>query len=162
MSAREAQRRLGRGERMLRIYAKRGQLRSRLQGRRLEYYRPDVETLAATLPEDDRNRVPDQQVMPAGELLSHIRELERQLAETMAQAGYLRGQLETQQLQLTDAKAAQRQLADKERQAADLQYKLDEMTGKNRRQRTLIVLLGLVAVVAIIILVLMLAGVFTR
>jgi len=94
--------------------------------------------LAATLPEDDRNRVPEQQVMPAGELLNHIRELVRQLAETMAQAGYLREQLDTQQLQLTDAKAAQPQLADKEREAADLQYKLDEMTGRNRRQRTLL------------------------
>ena len=99
ISAREAQQRLGRGERQLRNYANKGRLRSRLHGRRLEYYEPDVADLAGTLPEDDRPRVVEQSVMPAGEMLNHIRELERQLGEALAQVGYLRGQLDTQQLQ---------------------------------------------------------------
>lgn len=149
ISAREAQQRLGRGERQLRNYAKRGRLRSRMRGRRLEYYEPDVVNIAAELPEDDRQRVPDQSVMPAGEMLNHIRDLERQLNQAMAEIGYLRGQLETQQLQLTEAKAAQRLLVDKEQEAADLKRALDQATGKGRQRAWL--LIGVIVLFILII-----------
>ena len=149
ISAREAQQRLGRGERQLRNYAKQGRLRNRLHGRRLEYYEPDVAELAGTLPEDDCQRVVEQSVMPAGEMLNHIRELERQLGEAMAQVGYLRGQLDTQQLQLTEAKQAQRLLADKEREAADLERALDRATGRNKRSNWVII--GLVIIIVLVV-----------
>lgn len=150
ISAREAQQRLGRGERQLRNYANKGRLRSRMHGRRLEYYEPDVADLAGTLPEDDRPRVVEQSVMPAGEMLNHIRELERQLGETLAQVGYLRGQLDTQQLQLTEAKQAQRLLVDKEREAADLERALNRATGRNKRSRWVIIGLVIILVVVVI------------
>lgn len=149
ISAREAQQRLGRGERQLRNYANKGRLRSRMHGRRLEYYEPDVAELAGTLPEDDRPRVVEQSVMPAGEMLNHIRELERQLGEALAQVGYLRGQLDTQQLQLKEAKQAQRLLVDREREAADLQRQLDRVTGTNRRGRWVII--GLVIIIVVVV-----------
>ena len=149
ISAREAQQRLGRGERQLRNYAKQGRLRNRLHGRRLEYYEPDVAELAGTLPEDDRQRVVEQSVMPAGEMLNHIRELERQLGEAMAQVGYLRGQLDTQQLQLTEAKQAQRLLVDKEREAAELERALNRATSRNKRSNWVII--GLVIIIVLVV-----------
>ena len=149
ISAREAQQRLGRGERQLRNYAKQGRLRNRMHGRRLEYYEPDVADLAGTLPEDDRQRVVEQSVMPAGEMLNHIRELERQLGEAMAQVGYLRGQLDTQQLQLTEAKQAQRLLVDKEREAAELERALNRATSRNKRSNWVII--GLVIIIVLVV-----------
>lgn len=150
ISSKEAQRRLNRGERMLRNYAKRGQLRTRLRGRTVQYHADDVAALAAELPEDDRQRVPEQTIMPPGVMLDHIRDLERQLSEAMAQIGYLRGQLDTQQLQLTEAKQAQRLLVDTERRADQLQQQLDIATGAAARRRMLIIVLAVLLAIALL------------
>ena len=150
ISPREAQKRLGRGERQLRNYAKQGKLRSRLHGRRLEYYEPDVTAIAAELPDDDRDRVPETQIVPAGELLSHIRDLERQLGEAAAQVGYLRAALEERTLQRDEAKAAQRLLVDKEREVIELQGQLKAVTGADRRKMIALWALAIVLFLVII------------
>jgi hypothetical protein len=150
ISSKEAQRRLNRGERMLRNYAKRGQLRTRVRGRTIQYHADDVSALATELPEDDRQRVPEQAIVPPGVMLDHIRELERQLSEAMAQVGYLRGQLDTQQLQLTEAKQAQRLLIDTEKRADQLQQQLDQVTGRAARRRLLNIVLAVLLAIALL------------
>ena len=150
ISAREAQKRLGRGERQLRNYAQQGRLRSRLHGRRLEYYEPDVIRIAGELPEDDRDRVPEQQIIPAGEMLSHIRDLERQLSEAMVQVGYLRAALDERTLQRDEARVAQRLLVDKEREVVELQGQLQAAQGASGRKSIALWVLAIVVILVIV------------
>lgn len=162
ISSRETQQRLNRGDRTLRNYVKRGNLHTRLRGRRIEYYLPDVERLAAELPEDDRQHVPDQDVLPAGRLLDHIRDLEQQLAKATAEIGYLRGQLESHQLQLSDAKQAQRLLVDKEREADDLRRQVEYATGGSRRRGQWNIVLAIFIILLVLTFILYFAGIIPR
>lgn len=56
LEADEAAALLGRTERQVLRYATSGRIRTRLQGRRKQYHRGDVEQLASTLDDDQRTR----------------------------------------------------------------------------------------------------------
>jgi len=156
ISGKTAQDRLSRSERQIRNYASAGKIRTQVRGRRVEYYGPDVDALAAELQPDDRPRAPDAQIVPAGELLNHIRQLEAQLSETMMQVGYLRSALEERTLQRDEAKVAQRLLVDKEREVIDLRRDMNELqrqnatTNRSNRNKT-IMLWALTIVIALVL-----------
>jgi hypothetical protein len=131
LSSREAQQTLGRTDRQLRRYAESGRVRTRVQGGRVQYHAGDVDRLRQELRPDDRPHVPDQQIIPAGEMLDLVRSLQQQIAESAAREGYLRAQLDTRP-RLEDQQAIQAQLADEranrqlaERQLQDAQARLD-------------------------------------
>lgn len=149
ISGKAAQDRLGRSERQIRNYANAGKIRTQVRGRRVEYYSPDVDALVAELRPDDRPRAPETQIIPAGELLNHIRQLEAQLSETMLQVGYLRSALEERTLQRDEAKIAQRMLVDKEREAAELAQELTQVRGTSTRRGWLNIALVVLLIVVI-------------
>ena len=150
ISSKTAQDRLGRSERQIRNYVTAGKLRTRFRGRRIEYSSADIDALASELHTDDRPRVPEQQIVPAGELLTHIRELESQLAETMLQVGYLRAALEERTLQRDEAKQAQRLLVDKEREVIQLQSQLNSVKGSSRLKTVGLIALTILVIVVIV------------
>jgi hypothetical protein len=150
MSTKATQDYLRRGDRMIRKYVAAGKIRSRLRGRHVEYYRPDVEALATEILPEPRERAPEQAIIPSGELLNHIRDLERQLNEATAQIGYLRGILEERNLQLEDAKSVRRLLTDKEHEAAELQRQLSTVQG-GRRTAWIVALLILILLIILLV-----------
>src|SRR5690349_21660239 len=94
MPAAQAAAYLGKTDRQLRRYKAAGRVRSRVRAGRVEYHRADLEKIKAEIPEDTRPHVPAQDIVPAGELLTLIREQQEQLQQAAAQLGYLRAQLE--------------------------------------------------------------------
>jgi hypothetical protein len=132
MTIRATQNYLHRGDRMIRKYVAAGRIRTRVRGRRVEYLRADVEALATELEPETREQIPEQAIVPPGELLNHIKDLERQLNEATAQIGYLRGLLEERNIQLEEAKAVRRLLTDKEQEAVQLHQQLTIIQGGRR------------------------------
>lgn len=125
INAQAATEMLGRTDRQLRRYANSGRVRTRLQGQRVQYHRGDIEQLASELGEDTRPRVPEQQIIPASDLLTYIREIQQALNEAAAREGYLRAQLE-QRLALSDERMLRDQLAEQQARADNLQKELEE------------------------------------
>ena len=149
MRSSEAQSYLGRTDRQLRRYVSSGRVRSRTRGGRVEYNRADLDTLRGELKEDPRPQAPDQQIVPAGELLGYIRELQEIVSNSAAREGYLRAQLE-QRLALPDERALRDELA------AERQLRIDAEASLKRLQRqrwqgwTLAIVVAIVLLVAII------------
>ena len=117
MGAAAAQDYVGRTDRQLRRWAEAGRVRTRKRGGRVEYLKADLDAIRETLEPDPepRNR---QQIVPAGELMGYVRELQDQLQQSAAREGYLRAQLE-QRLALTDERTLRDELAaERERRKA--------------------------------------------
>lgn len=144
LTGKQAQARLQRSERQVRNYAASGDLRTRRVGGRVEYYGPDVEALVARL----RPQVePVQDIMPAGQLLDHIRDLETRLQQASAEIGYLRGLLEGQRLEIEEAREARKLIAAREAETQSLQRELARIdTGRHRREFVNVALIVLILV----------------
>ena len=108
-------------------------------GKRILYRLRDVEALAEALgadyrptetaaqpgePDAETSTSPPAELVPAGDLLRHIRELEDRLAHASRHIGQLEGQLEMHQRLLHDAEATQQRLAEAEAQQATLRTEL--------------------------------------
>ncbi len=114
-------------------------VRTKHAGKRILYHLGDVEVLAEALgadyrttetpaqptePDAETPTPPPAELVPAGDLLRHIRELEDRLAHASRHIGQLEGQLEMQQRLLHDAEAMQQRLAEAEAQQAALRAEL--------------------------------------
>lgn len=99
-------------------YAERGRLATRRAGRRLLFYRPDVEALAQDLKAASRfspsPASPKPDLVPAGEMLAYLRERDQQLAEQQQQVTILLARLAEAQAELN-----RRLLPQDERQLRD-------------------------------------------
>jgi hypothetical protein len=148
MSGKQAQARLNRSERQVRNYAADGRLRTRRRAGRVEYHAGDVDKLAAAL----RPETPEPQtdIMPAGELLNHIRDLEGRLQQASAEIGYYRGLLETQRLELEESREARKLLTDRESEARALEREITLLRGDRTQRGRLIVALVVVVLIAVI------------
>ena len=117
MGAAAAQDYVSRTDRQLRRWAEAGRVRTRKRGGRVEYAKADLDAIRETLEPDPEPRS-RQQIVPAGELMGYVRELQEQLQQSAAREGYLRAQLE-QRLALTDERALRDELtAERERRQA--------------------------------------------
>ena len=117
MGAAAAQDYVGRTDRQLRRWAEAGRVRTRKRGGRVEYAKADLDAIRETLEPDPEPRR-QQQIVPAGELMGYVRELQEQLQQSAAREGYLRAQLE-QRLALTDERTLRDELAaERERRKA--------------------------------------------
>jgi len=148
LTSREAQAYLGRTDRQLRRYAKAGRVRTQVQAGRVHYYRPDLDQLAASLPPDERPQAePPVQIVPAGDLMNMVQDLQAQLQQAAAREGYLRAQLD-QRPRLEDQAALQAELAQVKAERDTLQAQLAALQGGRQRDATL-ALLGLAVVLAL-------------
>jgi len=100
---------------------------------------------------------PTTDLLPAGELMNHIRDLETRLQQASAEVGYLRGVLEAKNLEITDTQSVRRQLSDREVEAAVLQQQINqaqqhiqEITGSNNARGKLITILVILLIIALI------------
>src|SRR3712207_3052072 len=101
----DAARLVGLHQRTIERWGNAGEIRTkdnpRRRGAKL-YHRGDVLRLAATVPTSEQAAsdaappAPSTELVPMGEVLSHIRQLEVELSQAMHEAGRLRGQLEAQ------------------------------------------------------------------
>ena len=152
ITSKQAQDRLQRSERQIRNYAAGGRVRTHRRAGRVLYHADDVDQLVADLrPEAPP---PTTDIMPAGELLDHIRELEGRLQQASVEIGYLRGVLESKNLELTDAREARKLLSDREAEALLLKQELQQVnSNSSQRGRVIIVMLALLAlaIVAIVV-----------
>ena len=117
MGAAAAQDYVSRTDRQLRRWAEAGRVRTRKRGGGVEYAKADLDAIRETLEPDPepRNR---QQIVPAGELMGYVKDLQEQLQQSAAREGYLRAQLE-QRLALTDERTLRDELAaERERRKA--------------------------------------------
>jgi excisionase family DNA binding protein len=83
-------------------YGHAGKLQTKQVGRRIFFSRDHVMTLARTLQAPPPTKA---DLMPPGEFLNHIKDLEGQLTRAMLEVGRLTARLEAQQHHLTDANA---------------------------------------------------------
>lgn len=144
LTGKQAQTRLQRSERQVRNYAASGDLRTRRVSGRVQYHAGDVETLAERL----RPQVePVQDVMPPGQLLDHIRDLETRLQQASAEVGYLRGLLEGQRLEIEEAKETRKLIATREAETQALQHELSRLdSGRKSREFVNVALIVLVLI----------------
>lgn len=142
LGAQQAQAYVGRTDRQLRRYAERGRVRTRKRGGRVEYSRADLDTIRETIEEDTAPRA-QQQIVPAGELMTYVRELQEQLQQSAAREGYLRSQLE-QRLALMDERTLRDELAAERANRAAIETQLSQV---QRRSRT-----GWVVAIAVLLL----------
>lgn len=155
ITIRQAQDRLQRSERMIRNYAAKGRIRTQQRSGRVLYHSQDVNQLSTEIrPEAP---LPTADIMPAGELMNHIRELETRLQQASAEVGYLRGVLEAKNLELTDIQNARKQLSDREVETAVLQQQISqaqqhiqEITGDNNTRGKLITILFVLLIIALV------------
>ncbi len=149
MRSSEAQSYLGRTDRQLRRYATSGRVRTRTRGGRVEYNRVDLDTIRGELKEDSRPRAPEQQIVPAGELLTFIRELQEVISNSAAREGYLRAQLE-QRLALPDERALRDELAAERQLRIDAEQALKRLQRQRWQGWTLAIIVAIVLLAAII------------
>ncbi len=154
INATEAQAYIGRTDRQLRRYAQQGRVRTRKRGGRVEYARADLDLVRESMPDDPEPRG-GQQIVPAGELLGYVRELQEQLQQSAAREGYLRAQLE-QRLALTDERALRDELAQErqhrkaiEAEKSAAQAELRRANGGRRNERIFYLVIALVLIAAI-------------
>ncbi len=158
INATEAQAYVGRTDRQLRRYAQQGRVRTRKRGGRVEYARADLDLVRESMPDDPEPRG-NQQIVPAGELLGYVRELQEQLQQSAAREGYLRAQLE-QRLALPDERTLRDELAQErqyrkqiEAESAAALAELRRTQGGRRYERVLYLVIALVLIAAIVYLV---------
>ena len=150
--ANQAQRMIKRSDRQLRRFVEQGRLRRRMNRGHPEYNLADLEQLAATLRPDDRAEAPDQSiVIPPGQALSLIQDLQRQLAEAAAREGYLRAQLDARP-SLEDRQAIAEQLQAEKLAKAELQAQLAEAQRGRRGLGRLVVALFVLLILALAVL----------
>ena len=155
ITIRQAQDRLQRSERMVRNYATKGRIRTQQRAGRVLYNSEDINHLLTEIrPEAPP---PTTDLLPAGELMNHIRDLETRLQQASAEVGYLRGVLEAKNLEITDTQSVRRQLSDREVEAAVLQQQINqaqqhiqEITGSNNARGKLITILVILLIIALI------------
>jgi len=152
MRSNDAQKYLGRTDRQLRRYVQSGRLRTRVVSGRIQYHQGDLQQLRFELGEDTRQHAPEQQIIPAGELLNYIRELQQQIAEAAAREGALRAMLESRP-KLEDQQLLQQQLAEERARREVLEgerEKLEkEIGGVRLRER----MIGIALVLAVILII---------
>lgn len=148
ISAKQVQDRLQRSERQIRNYAAAGRIRTIRRAGRVLYSSDDVDKLSSEIrPEGPPPAV---EVMPPGELLNHIRELEARLQQAGTEIGYLRGLLESKELEVKSAHETRKLLSAKETEVATLQQQLTDLQGDSNQRKTIIIgLFILVALLAI-------------
>ena len=144
ITSKQAQDRLQRSERQIRNYAAGGRVRTLRRTGRVLYHADDINQLVEELrPEAPP---PQSDILPAGELLVHIRELETRLQQASAEIGYLRGILESKNLELADIQEVRKQLTSRETEAALVRQELQQVSGANLlRGRLVLALLLIVA-----------------
>ena len=154
MGAQAAQDYVSRTDRQLRRWAEAGRVRTRKRGGRVEYAKADLDAIRETLEPDPepRNR---QQIVPAGELMGYVKDLQEQLQQSAAREGYLRAQLE-QRLALTDERTLRDELAaererrkaiEAERVAIEAQLQLAQRGGRAGWALAAVVLVVLLSLV---------------
>lgn len=146
--AQQAQDYVGRTDRQLRRWASAGRVRTRKRGGRVEYSRADLDAIRETLEEDTAPRS-QQQIVPAGELLGIVRELQEQLQQSAAREGYLRAQLD-QRLALPDERALRDELAAERAYRQSIEAQLNHMTRRSRAAWTVVAVVLLVLIAAIV------------
>jgi len=148
ITSKQAQDRLHRSERQIRNYAASGRVRTQRRVGRVLYHVNDINQLVEELrPEAPP---PQSDILPAGELFVHIRELETRLQQASAEIGYLRGILESKNSELADIQEVRRQLIDRETEAALMRQELQQASRNNFQRGQLILALSVIVVLAII------------
>ena len=134
MSASAAVTYLGRTDRTLRRYKQEGRLRMRLQHGRVQYHRADLESLKDELRIDDRPRAPEQAInlMPSGDLLNLVRDLQQQLAEATHREGLLKAQLGERPI-LPIERTMQERLDELAHELDELKRRVNELEAKTAR-----------------------------
>lgn len=152
MRSSEAQRYLERTDRQLRRYTQSGRLRTRVVSGRIQYHRGDLQQLRSELIQDTRLHAPEQQIIPAGELLNYIRELQQQIAEAAAREGALRAMLESRP-KLEDQQILQQQLTEERARRESLEGERkrleEEIRGVRSGERTIRIALVLAVILII-------------
>lgn len=148
MSAQQAQDYVGRTDRQLRRWSSGGRVRTRKRGGRVEYSRADLDAIRETLEEDTAPRS-TQQIVPAGELLGIVRELQEQLQQSAAREGYLRAQLD-QRLALPDERALRDELATERQRRTAIEAQLNQVQRGSRFGWIVAALVLLVLIAAIV------------
>ena len=146
--AQQAQDYVGRTDRQLRRWASAGRVRTRKRGGRVEYSRADLDAIRETLEEDTAPRS-TQQIVPAGELLGIVRELQEQLQQSAAREGYLRAQLD-QRLALPDERALRDELAAERQRRTAIEAQLNQVQRGSRFGWIVALLVLLVLIAAIV------------
>ncbi len=119
---------LGRSTHTVYRYGRQGRIRERETAGGKLFHRGDVEALAAELGIADQPRQPKAELVPVGEMLRHIQQLEAQLAQAMHEAGRLQGILEQQQQRLVGAAAERQRLLDIEAECDKLRKEVEQLT----------------------------------
>ena len=152
LGATAAQDYIGRTDRQLRRYASQGRVRTRKRGGRVEYAKADLDQVRETNADDPEPRN-TQQIVPAGELMGYVRELQEALQQSAAREGYLRAQLE-QRLALTDERALRDEIAAERQHRAAIEAQLQHARGGRRTAWLVAILLALLLIGAIVYVVL--------
>ena len=147
VSAPEAQAYVNRTDRQMRRYAQQGRVRTRKRGGRVEYARADLENIRDAMGDDTAPRG-NQQIVPAGELMGYVRELQEQLQQSAAREGYLRAQLE-QRLALPDERLLRDELATEREHRKTLEAELRQLRSGQRIRWGIIAILAVLLVIAI-------------
>lgn len=155
ITIRQAQDRLQRSERMVRNYAAKGRVRTQQRAGRVLYHSEDINQLLTEIRPEAPAPITD--ILPAGELMNHIRDLEIRLQQASAEVGYLRGVLEAKNLELTDTQNVRKQLSDREvettvlqQQITQAQQHIQEIVGSNNTRGRLITILLVLLVIALV------------
>lgn len=156
LTSKEAQSYIDRTDRQLRRYAERGRVRTRTTAGRIQYNRADLDRLRSELPPDDRPKGPDTQIVPAGELASMVRELQRQITEAAAREGYLRAQLDTRP-RLEDQQALREEMAEERATRIAAEQRLAELQRGRKVERRVIAFLAVVLVLVLLAFILFVA-----
>ena len=151
LSTQEAMQRLGRSERQIRNYATAGRLRQRKRNGRVQYAAADVEALRLEIRPERSAPV---ELVPA-QNDERIADLQAQLNATLQEIGRLRGLLEAERLQLTEARQAAALLVDREREAARLEAELNAARTTGGTLRRLLWLLAALLAVAVVVVVIL-------
>lgn len=155
ITIRQAQDRLQRSERMVRNYATKGRVRTQQRAGRVLYNSEDINHLLTEIrPEAPP---PTTDLLPAGELMNHIRDLETRLQQASAEVGYLRGMLEAKSLEIVDTQNVRKQLSDREVETVVLQQQINqaqqhiqEITGNNSSLRKLVIILLVLLIITLL------------
>ena len=148
LGAAAAQDYIGRTDRQLRRYASQGRVRTRKRGGRVEYAKADLDQVRETNADDPEPRN-TQQIVPAGELMGYVRELQEALQQSAAREGYLRAQLE-QRLALTDERALRDEIAAERQHRAAIEAQLQQARGGRRTAWVVAIVLALLLIGAIV------------
>lgn len=143
----QAQDYVGRTDRQLRRWASSGKVRTRKRGGRVEYSRADLDTIRGTMDEEPGPR--NQQIVPAGQLMTYVQELQEQLQQSAAREGYLRAQLE-QRLALPDERALREQLATERERRQALETELQRIQGRSRIGWVVAMAIAVLLIIAIV------------